>query len=323
MQTDGTTDDLRAAPDSPDVRWSIVVPTYNRPSAIAQTAASLAHLTPTPGGFEVIVVDDGSPEPLVLPEIEGHIQVHLHRQPNAGPAAARNTGARLARGRRLAFTDDDCCPRPDWLLQLDAALDRAPDALVGGATINALRRNACSAASQDVVRFLYRVENADPTDAGFFASNNIAVPRQTFLDAGGFDASFPIAAGEDRAFCEQWRADGRRLVYAPQAVVDHHHRLTLATYWRQHRNYGRGARRLRRHRAQQSTRPAGLEGWRFYSSLVAEPFRKPAEPMPIRRTALLVLAQVATAYGYAAQRLAAPDPADPSTNPSTSGAVGS
>jgi len=310
----------RAEPDAQQIGWSIVVPTYNRPKAIAETAAALARLPPPPGDFEVIVIDDGSPDPVSLHPIESHAEIRLHRQPNAGPAAARNAGARLARGKRLAFTDDDCRPRGDWLLALDAALDRAPDALGGGATVNALRRNPCSAASQDVVRFLYRVENDDPEDAGFFASNNIAVPRQTFLDVGGFDASFPLAAGEDRAFCEQWRADGRRLVYAPDAVIDHHHRLTLAAYWRQHRNYGRGARRLRQHRVKQATRPAGLEGWRYYAALLAEPFRRPAEPMPIRRASLLALAQVATACGYAAQRLAVPEP---QAKPPTAGTVGS
>ena len=42
------------------------------------------------------------------------------RQSNAGPASARNTGARLASGEILVYTDADCVPKPDWLSQLVA-----------------------------------------------------------------------------------------------------------------------------------------------------------------------------------------------------------
>ena len=67
--------------------------------------------------FEVIVVDDGSEPPMdsVVSFFRDRLELVLLSQANSGPAAARNTGAAQAKGKFLAFTDDDCTPAPDWL----------------------------------------------------------------------------------------------------------------------------------------------------------------------------------------------------------------
>ena len=90
------------------IEVSIVIPTYGRPDQLAACLDSLEALDYPRDRFEVIVVDDGSPQP--LPPYGGALRVTLVRQAHAGPAAARNTGAAASRGRWLAFTDDDCRP---------------------------------------------------------------------------------------------------------------------------------------------------------------------------------------------------------------------
>src|SRR5581483_3099817 len=92
---------------------------------------------PPPGGFEVVVVDDGSPAEDgvagVLDAAAADFPVPLRwvsLEQNAGPAVARNRAWRMAAGEWIAFTDDDCRPRPDWLVRLLAAADRA-----GGAEV--------------------------------------------------------------------------------------------------------------------------------------------------------------------------------------------
>jgi GT2 family glycosyltransferase len=144
----------------------------------------------------------------------------------------------------LAFTDDDCEPEPGWLRALGARLRGTPDALVGGRTRNGLPHNSYSNASQLILDMVYAFYNAEPGDARFFATNNLAVRAALFHEAGGLDERFRVS--EDREFCDRWRHEGRRLIYEPDAVIIHRHPLTLANFWRQHFRYGRGAARFHR-----------------------------------------------------------------------------
>src|SRR5581483_8385630 len=95
-----------------------------------------------------------------------------------------------------------------------------------------------------------------------------------FRALGGFDASFPMAAAEDRELCERWQSRGGCLVYADEAVVYHAHRLTLARYARQHFGYGRGAVHLHRARHKQGESQPRLEPMRFYRDLVHYPIAR-------------------------------------------------
>ena len=186
--------------------FRVVIPSFARPERLAQCLDALAR-TEFAGAFEVVVVDDGSPQPLA-PVIDGfadRLPVRSQRQDNRGPAAARNAGARTARGRILAFTDDDCLPDRHWIAAMARAGAAQPLALIGGRVDNALPANIYSAASQDLVDYLYEYFGAAAGDAPFFTSNNIACDRARFLDLGGFDESFPLAAGEDRELGMRWR----------------------------------------------------------------------------------------------------------------------
>ena len=109
--------------------FSIIIPTYQRPTQLAVCLRSLTGLNYPRERFEVIVVDDGSTTPLdaVVASVRDSLNVMLTRQDNGGPAAARNTGAARARGTFLAFTDDDCTPTPDWLHTLGARFAMTPE----------------------------------------------------------------------------------------------------------------------------------------------------------------------------------------------------
>jgi hypothetical protein len=109
----------------------------------------------------------------------------LVRQENGGPASARNTGARLAQGSLLVFTDDDCEPDEDWLTRVAAANRRAPEAALGGRCINGLADNSYSTASQMLIDYLYAYDGCGPEGARFFTSNNFAVPAASFAALGG------------------------------------------------------------------------------------------------------------------------------------------
>ena len=318
---------LTPAPAAPPA-VTVVVPTYGRPAKLRACLRALMDLHDPPGGYEVGVVDDGGPDdlaPIVREADPTGTRVHLHRQDNAGPARARNAGARVARGGLLAFTDDDCRPEPGWLVALAAAHARHPDALLGGHTWNERPDNLCAQASQDLLAFLYRDQQRRNGDAPFFASNNLAVSAERFADLGGFDETFPLAAGEDREFCDRFHhafaasaADApaaaagpppRALRFVSDAVVRHAHAMTPAQFWRQHRNYGRGALHFAAARARHGRPGLSTEGPRFYGGMLTEPWRTGPHHGRLRRAALIFLSQAGTASGYAAERRRSPRPA--------------
>ena len=196
------------------------------------------------GPYDTIVVDDASDTPLASICEEIGPCVRTIRRTNGGPATARNTGAAPSDAENLFFADDDCLPRPDWILQLLAAHGTTPMRLVGGYTRNALDRNVLSAASQSLCTYLYDYYHGTGSQMSFFASNYICCYRMDFLAIGGFDESFSIAAAEDRDFGLRRKDNGGHLVHARDAAIDHAHDFTLTSFWKQHANYGRGARHV-------------------------------------------------------------------------------
>jgi len=286
--------------------FSIIIPTYGRPQKLAVCLDALVRLKYPRDRFEVIVVDDGSQTPpkTVVTPYENQIDIRLVTQFHAGPATVRNTGAEHAQGEYLAFTDDDCAPATNWLSALTDQFSVTPDAAIGGRTINALADNLYSTASQWLIDYLYTYYNADPNQAQFFTSNNIALPADGFRAIGGFDTTFPLAAAEDRELCNRWLHHGYRLAYAPEAVVYHAHPLTLRTFFRQHFNYGRGAYHYHQVRAQRNQGPIRLEPKSFYLNLLRYPFSQIQGRRAFQLAGLLMLSQIANAAGFYRGRLA-------------------
>src|SRR5215472_2152360 len=102
--------------DSEQPRVSIVVPTLNRSGKLA---ICLEHISAIESGilWELIVVDNGSTDE-TLPFLEAvthrsPLRMRIVREPVAGGARTRNSGARVARGEILIFVDDDCYVHPD------------------------------------------------------------------------------------------------------------------------------------------------------------------------------------------------------------------
>jgi len=286
------------SPQALDV--SVVVPTYDRPQAVRRALQAMTELDYPRSRFEVIVVDDGSPVALeeVIAPFRRHLDLTLVRQSNAGPAAARNTGANQAKGKFVAFTDDDCTPARGWLRTLEARLAAAPDHIIGGRTVNALVTNRYSVASQQLIDYLYVYYGAPRAQPRFFASNNMALQTDCLLEVGGFDTTFRRPGGEDREFCDRWQHAGYQLTFAPEAIVYHAHPMTAHSFWQQQFNYGCGAYHFHRARARRSAMGVKLEPLSFYWNLLRHPFTQTPPRQALAVAALLVVSQGATAAGF-------------------------
>lgn len=287
--------------------FSIIIPTYERPDRLAACLEAIACLDYPRDRFEVIVVDDGSetsPQE-VVDSVRDRLEARLLRQPNGGPASARNRGAAQARGAFLAFTDDDCLPAPDWLSELASRFEKTPDHAIGGRTFNGLDKNPFSTFSQMIIDFAYRRYNANPAQATFFASNNLAVPAQAFATLGGFDQTF--LTSEDREFCDRWLHHSRQLSYVPGAVVCHTNDLTLDSFCRQHFNYGRGAFHFYKARAGRGSGGFAPDAG-FYGNLLRwswQRFRSEPHVMgTLRQGSLLALWLLVNTLGFAWQAVA-------------------
>ena len=278
--------------------FSIVIPTYNRPARLANCLEALVKLDYPSDRFEVIVVDDGSDTPLdsVVTPLQNKIDIKLIRQENAGPAAARNCGAAAAKGEYLAFTDDDCQPTAKWLSQFAASAADNPQAMLGGKIVNALTNNPFSTASQKLVDYLYDYYNPDNGKEAFFTSNNMAMPIANFKAMNGFDVAFRPAS-EDRDFCARWNGS-YPMVYVPSAEIEHFHKLSLISFWKQHFSYGRGAFNFHKMRFQRASKKMEVEPFTFYFRLLSYPFTQTLAQPKILISSLFFLSQVANVFGY-------------------------
>lgn len=289
-------------------RFSVIVPTFRRPEALARCLEALARQTYPRERFEVVVADDGSAAPPadVVERFSIAMSISLVEASHGGPGAARNAAAARARGEYLAMTDDDCVPEPDWLTRLDAAVCASPGALVGGRVENGLADNPMAEASQLLIGYLYEYFASDASSTiRFFTTNNLAVPANRFRQLGGFDVVSIGETAEDRDLCDRWARSGGVLVYEPSAVVRHHSPLSFTGFVRQHFRYGRGAVHFHAARVTRGGPPVRLEPLAFYVGMLRHPARQHPGASAIVPTLLLAASQLSYASGYLAQRLRA------------------
>ena len=214
----------RAPRDAPAV--SVVVPTVGRPRALARCLAALAAQRDG-GAFEVIVVDDSMPSGVASGSDDADCDLLL-RAGGQGAAAARNLGARAARGQLLLFLDDDLVPASDLVARHVARHDGRPRAVVGhcppGPREPGLAELAAALWWHD--HFELMGDAGGQTFTGML-SGNLSISRSAFLDLGGFDEGVGRLRREDWLFGLTALEAGLELVFAPDAVAVHEFSLPV------------------------------------------------------------------------------------------------
>lgn len=222
---------------------TVVIPVHDNQSGIDRLLPALV-------GVRVIVVDDGSQDPVAAPG------ARIIRHGTArGPAAARNSGLAAADSEFVAFLDSDTVPRPGWLDTLTAHF-ADPAVALAAPRVAALEAPARGIIAGGLARYEEIRSSLDlgpdpgpivPGTPVSYVPSAAMVVRRSAVDgiAGpgsgqfGFDERMHVA--EDVDLCWRLHEAGWRLRYEPGAVVEHEHRTRVREWLGRKAFYGLGA----------------------------------------------------------------------------------
>jgi GT2 family glycosyltransferase len=212
---------------TPDI--SIVVCTYNRADMLRGALASLYNLA-TGGAFtyEIVVIDnastDATPTAIAAAAAESAAPLRGVHEPQRGVVAARNRGIREARGKWIAFFDDDQFAEERWLAELYRGAGDKKCRVVGGA-VRLLMRSDIDRSLHPTVRMLLgeSYPAAEPRMYGGRLTpgcGNLMIERSVFDEVGVFQTAID-GRGEDTDLFERIERAGIESWYFPAAIVDH------------------------------------------------------------------------------------------------------
>lgn len=223
---------------------SVIIPTYNNRETLRRTLDAVAGQDLAPERYEVVVLDDGSTDGTeeMLAAYTAPVELLYHWQPNAGRAAARNAGSRLARGRILFYLDSDIIARPDLLSRhLQYYEGRSgPIGVQGRTLVHPDVKVTPYMKTKELVPDLTprRTENLSPYHV---ITRNLSIRAEDLWAVDGFDESFPGYGWEDIELGLRLHARGVRFFYDAAAVGYHYDVETLERSREKLRQAGEGA----------------------------------------------------------------------------------
>ena len=223
----------------PLMKFSIIVPVYNRPHECEELLDTLTRQTFS--DFEVIIVEDGSSISCedVVREYVGRLRVFYYAKPNGGPGLARNYGAECAKGEFLLILDSDVLLPEEYLASIDRELATAPCDAFGGPD----RAHDSFTPMQKAINYAMTSffttggirGGKNKLDKFYPRSFNMGIRREVFQRLGGFSS---MRFGEDIDFSTRIFKEGCRCRLFPDAWVYHKRRTDLRKFFKQVHNSG-------------------------------------------------------------------------------------
>ena len=210
------------------MKYSIIVPVYNRPDEVDELLDSLTRQTLH--GFEVIIVEDGSQVTCreICGKYEGRLTLSYYKKPNSGPGQSRNYGAERAQGEYLIILDSDVVLPEGYLEAVDKELASQPcDAFGGADAAHPSFTPVQKAISYSMTSFFTTGGirgGKKKLDRFYPRSYNMGIRRDTYLRLGGFSR---MRFGEDIDFSYRIIEAGCSSRLFPSAWVWHKRRTDL------------------------------------------------------------------------------------------------
>lgn len=218
---------------------SIIIPAHNEELAITAQLSSLVGQS-WHGEWEVIVVSNRSTDQTVQAALnyqgKGVNLSVVNADQQSGRSYARNYGARLAKGKSLAFLDADDVVAPGWVEAMGDCL--LSHEFVGGAI-------HCGRLNQGWVA---QTRSCPPSNQEWFdrpntviVTCNMGIRKELYWRIGGFDESMPPGVVcEDDDFTMRVLSTGTRPKFCEEAVLNYRYRSRLRHIYKQAFGYGRG-----------------------------------------------------------------------------------
>ena len=223
------------------MKYSIIVPVYNRPDEVDELLESLSNQTRKDS--EVIIVEDGSVKPCkdVCDKYAGILALHYYAKENSGPGQSRNYGAERSNGEWLIVLDSDVVLPEGYLAAIDSAISQQPAdfaAFGGPDAAHPSFTPVQKAISYSMTSFFttggIRGGKAK-LDKFYPRSFNMGIRRDVYLKLGGFSK---MRFGEDIDFSYRIVEAGYRPQLFPDAWVWHKRRTDFRKFFRQVYNSG-------------------------------------------------------------------------------------
>ena len=221
------------------MKYSLIIPVYNRPDEVAELLESLT--VQRMKDFEVIIVEDGSQTPCkeVCDRYADRLDLHYHVKENGGPGQARNYGAERAKGEYFIVLDSDVVVPEGYLEAVDAELLREPcDAFGGPDAAHTSFTDIQKAISYSMTSFFTTGGirgGKKKLDKFYPRSFNMGIRADVYRELGGFSK---MRFGEDIDFSIRISKGGHSCRLFPEAWVWHKRRTDFRKFWRQVFNSG-------------------------------------------------------------------------------------
>ena len=221
------------------MKYSIIIPVYNRPDEVDELLDSLTRQSET--DFEVVVVEDGSAVPCkdVCEKYAQKLRIQYFTKPNSGPGQTRNYGVERAQGDYVLILDSDVVLPEGYLAAVSDELKREPaDAFGGPDSSHPSFTDTQKAISYSMTSFFTTGGirgGKKKLDKFYPRSFNMGVRRDRYMELGGFSK---MRFGEDIDFSIRIFKAGCRCRLFPGAWVYHKRRTDFRKFWRQVFNSG-------------------------------------------------------------------------------------
>lgn len=221
------------------MKYSIIVPVYNRPDEVDELLESLSNQTQK--DFEVIIVEDGSVKTCkdVCDKYADILVLHYYAKENSGPGQSRNYGAERAIGEYLLILDSDVVLPADYIEAISQSLEANPTEAFGGPdAAHPSFTPVQKAISYSMTSFFttggIRGGKAK-LDKFYPRSFNMGIRRDVYLKLSGFSK---MRFGEDIDFSYRIVEAGYHPQLFPKAWVWHKRRTDFRKFFRQVYNSG-------------------------------------------------------------------------------------